>query len=97
MSIRCWLGLTACLNTQGVSIPGDQAVKLLDSCRIAPRYSVKQFDHHADQGNLHIEYLLNQGLPGYVPADAAAQRRANLLRACRQFERDFNDDGKWKR
>jgi hypothetical protein len=97
VSLWCWLGFSVCLTTQGVSIPGDRAVELLDSCNIAPRYSVNQFEGYADQGNLHIEYLLNRGLPGYVPADTAAKRRANLLRACRQLERDFNDDGKWKR
>lgn len=97
MSLRCLLGLTACLNTQGVAIPGDEVIQLLDSCQIARRYSVTQFERADDQGNLHIEFLLNQGLPGYIPADTAPQRRANVLRACEKLLKDFNDERKWTR
>lgn len=95
MSLRCLLAFTACLNTQGVTIPGNQAVDLLDSCQVAQRYSVSQFEGHADQGNIHLEILLDHGLPGYEPANTAALRRANLLKACDVFLRDFNNDRKW--
>lgn len=95
MSLQCVFAFTACLTTQGVTIPGHQAVDLLDSCGITPRYSVAQFEGHADQGNLHIEFLLNQGLPGYKPASSAAERRSNVLKACNELQRDFNNDSKW--
>lgn len=78
-------------------MPGAQAVDLLDSCQIAPRYAVSEFEGYADQGNLHVDFLLSRGLPGYVPADTAAGRRTNVLKACNQLQRDFNDDSNWTR
>ena len=52
MSLKCWLGLIACLNSQGHWIPEDDVFVLLDNCNIIEQTTSNDFGDAVDFGEI---------------------------------------------
>ncbi|OBU70190.1 hypothetical protein [Stenotrophomonas maltophilia] len=92
MSIKCTLGLVACLTYGGASITAQDAVDILDSCevaRTAPRDSLVEAiaDSIAAKTGKRITWPAGSATP---------TKRQAVLRECAAFSRKFNDDSAWK-
>lgn len=93
MSWMCVFALTTCINTQGQVLPSDDVMNLLDSCQVAERFTVSEYNE-SKNGAIWAELSYRDGLR-FSRADTATQLRRNVLTACKTLERDFNNDAKW--
>lgn len=110
-SIRCMLGTTRCIKSQGTEIPSEQALEILDRCedftqkdlgRLAMRLSAAEA---IDRSSGKITpLLLAWHAYGYLIASPLAFERKRksedvgypeIKRACLTLERDFNSESKW--
>lgn len=100
MSIKCLLGLVACLNYEGTYITGKTAFGMLDHCSMIKNFSVDEFDYdggHVGRGFIHAELLQEEGLKFEFDKDASPAELKNIvLKECRALNRIYYDDLKWK-
>ncbi len=102
MSLLCLLSITACIHTQDVLIPSEDAISLLDDCQVIRRLAFSDFEEPQGKvalspplGSAYIEILSDRGLP-IKPTFTPADRRASAISACNALDRDFNNDEMWE-
>jgi len=98
MSLKCVLGLVACLNHESQTITAHDAVEIIDTCEQISKYKVSDFKEYKQRGGGRVlaDIMYDQGLRFKYPDDPTPyQRRKAVFIACRQFTKAFNTDSKW--
>jgi hypothetical protein len=112
MSIKYILGLVACLNYQGPSIPEEDAMAILEGCEEIKRMPLNEFNsfstsnknklsadtkYDANDGEIMASVLGDYGLKiKYSIESTHSQKRSIILKACDEFYRDYQDNSNWK-
>ena len=111
LNLRCSIGATVCVATQGTRIPSSQVLEIMSNCddftrndlgRRALRMSLKEI-HDSANGRLTPLVLASEAFGYLYDSPLMFDRKGNaeetdywqIKRSCRQISIDFNDDGKW--
>lgn len=95
MSLKCFFGLIACLNTQGKWIEEPQVIYMLERC---PKLQTAAIDSYKDPfglGAKTLDELAGQGLKFETSGDYRVTRK-NARKACDELAEDFNNKEKWR-
>lgn len=109
--LKCMLGMTRCIKSQGTEIPSSKAIEILDRCdeftngdlgRTALKLSYQQMNERA-AGRLTPLFMAWSAFADLYDSPLAFERKSNaadtnyveVKRSCQQLARDFNDDSKW--
>lgn len=93
MSIKCTLGLIACLHYGGNTIPADKAVSAIDFCAMVG-------STHMTHTRLNALAESIEGVTGkrisWPPRSSEGAKVAAISRECAAFRSAFDDDRAWK-
>jgi len=95
MSLKCFFGLVACLNTQGKWIVEENVIFMLERCPILETASRESFKDPFGLGRITLNELSGRGLK-FDTNDDYRVTRQNAVIACDGLAEDFNDKGKWR-
>jgi len=98
MPLKCMLGLVACLHVNGEIVTAQTAVEILDQCEVVKMMSSSEFGYGMDYGygSASAELLYDKGMKFRYPHNQTPGiRKATVVKACHEFQRDFSDDSKW--
>lgn len=93
MNLLCALGLTTCVETQGVSIPEESAFGMLHSCEVIREEGPGALKDVESVGYFMATQLDSDGLPFSWHRNAAATY-GEILHSCRILERDLGAAGR---
>jgi hypothetical protein len=98
MSLKCILGLIACLNFHGNKVPLPDAESVLDLCDQIKATPVSYFDiDNGDvRGSATVSLARDYGLEYDWPKDLSPSgRKRAAMNACRDFKRLYHTDSAW--
>ena len=98
MPLKCMLGLVACLHFNGEVVTAQTAVEIIDLCGVVNQMPISEFGGGMDygRGSASADILYDKGMKCRHQHELSNQsRKATVVKACREFQRDFNDDSKW--
>ena len=98
MPLKCMLGVVACLHFNGEVVTAQTAVDVIDLCEVVKEMPLSEFGDGMDygRGSASADLLYDKGMKfRYQKNSSNGSRKATVVKACREFHRDFNDDSKW--
>ncbi len=102
MSIKCILGLVACLNYHGSSISEQDSESILESCEDIKSIPVREFVYSGAEsiygdGAVRADLLYDAGLRFHYPDHPTPeQKKSTVLKACSEFKAIYSNDANWK-
>ena len=99
MTLKCVLGMVACLNFQGNAIPAETAFEILDNCEVIKNMPASEFGSGKSfgKGNAWAALMYEDGLKFKYPKNSSPnQMKATVIEACNKFKLYFDTDSKWE-